>query len=77
MSEGAIDLIMNFAAESHVDRSIYSGAPFVATNVLGAEILVELARAYRVPRFLQVSTDEVYGSLGTEGLFVTAILIPW
>ncbi len=69
MSEGAIDLIMNFAAESHVDRSIYSGAPFVATNVLGAEILVELARAYRVPRFLQVSTDEVYGSLGTEGLF--------
>ena len=69
MSEGAIDLIMNFAAESHVDRSIHSGAPFVATNVLGAEILVELARAYRVPRFLQVSTDEVYGSLGTEGLF--------
>ncbi|POB10702.1 dTDP-glucose 4,6-dehydratase [Sulfobacillus sp. hq2] len=64
-----IDAVINFAAESHVDRSIQSGVPFVATNVLGTQILLELARTYHVPRFLHVSTDEVYGSLGPNGLF--------
>ena len=64
-----IDCVINFAAESHVDRSIVSGTPFVATNVLGTQVLLELARQYYVPRFVQVSTDEVYGSLGTEGWF--------
>ena len=68
-AEGSVDAVINFAAESHVDRSIMSGAPFVATNVLGTQILLELAREYHVRRFVHVSTDEVYGSLGETGLF--------
>ncbi|KUK55511.1 MAG: dTDP-glucose 4,6-dehydratase [Marinimicrobia bacterium 46_47] len=63
------DGVINFAAESHVDRSIMSAAPFVITNVLGTQILLDAARATGVKRFLQVSTDEVYGSLGKEGYF--------
>lgn len=55
--------VVNFAAESHVDRSILSSAPFVATNVVGTQVLLDAARAKGVKRFLQVSTDEVYGSL--------------
>lgn len=61
--------IINFAAESHVDRSILSAAPFVETNVTGTLILLEVARELKIKRFLQISTDEVYGSLGKEGLF--------
>lgn len=68
-ADQAVDAVINFAAESHVDRSIQSGAPFVATNVLGTQVLLELARQYHVPRFLHVSTDEVYGSLGPTGQF--------
>lgn len=63
------DAVMHLAAESHVDRSIETGIPFVETNVLGTEILLELSRAYGIPRFLHVSTDEVYGSLGPTGYF--------
>jgi len=63
------DGVINFAAESHVDRSIMSAAPFVVTNVLGTQILLDAARSTGVKRFLQVSTDEVYGSLGKEGYF--------
>lgn len=69
MAEGRFDAIMHLAAESHVDRSIHSGIPFVETNVLGTEILLELAREFGVKRFLHVSTDEVYGSLGPTGYF--------
>ncbi|MCL4494958.1 MAG: dTDP-glucose 4,6-dehydratase [Firmicutes bacterium] len=69
LADKPVDCIINLAAESHVDRSIRSAAPFVATNVLGTQILLELAREYHVPRFVQVSTDEVYGSLGPEGWF--------
>lgn len=61
--------IINFAAESHVDRSILSAAPFVETNITGTLILLEVARELKIERFLQISTDEVYGSLGKEGLF--------
>lgn len=61
--------IVNFAAESHVDRSITSPGNFVHTNVVGTEVLVETARRHGVKRFVQVSTDEVYGSLGPEGRF--------
>lgn len=57
------DAIFNFAAESHVDRSISSASEFVLTNVLGTQILIDAARAKKVRRFLQVSTDEVLGSL--------------
>lgn len=55
--------VVNFAAESHVDRSILSSAPFVQTNVVGTQVLLDVARARGIERFLQVSTDEVYGSL--------------
>jgi dTDP-glucose 4,6-dehydratase len=64
-----IDAIINFAAESHVDRSILDSGPFVRTNVLGTQTLLDAARAKKTRRFVQVSTDEVYGSLGPTGLF--------
>ncbi len=64
-----LDAVVNFAAESHVDRSIEDPAHFLKTNVLGTQALLEAARRHGAPRFLQVSTDEVYGSLGAEGRF--------
>jgi dTDP-glucose 4,6-dehydratase len=64
-----VDTIVNFAAESHVDRSIEGPKIFVETNVLGTLNLLEIARTAGVKRFLQVSTDEVYGSLGENGSF--------
>jgi dTDP-glucose 4,6-dehydratase len=64
-----LDAVVNFAAESHVDRSILGAQEFVRTNVIGLQVLLDLARAYSVQRFLQISTDEVYGSLGADGLF--------
>lgn len=63
------DAILNFAAESHVDRSIADPGVFVRTNVTGTQVLLDLARKYNVPRFMQISTDEVYGTLGDAGLF--------
>jgi len=64
-----IDAIINFAAESHVDRSILGPDIFVETNVRGTTTLLEAAREYGIEKFLQVSTDEVYGSLGDDGKF--------
>jgi dTDP-glucose 4,6-dehydratase len=61
--------VVHFAAESHVDRSIQSGLPFVTTNVVGTQVLLDVARARGVRRFVHVSTDEVYGSLGEHGHF--------
>src|SRR5262245_50142770 len=69
MRRHAIDAVINFAAESHVDRSIMSAQPFIDTNVGGTLRLLEAARAAGVKRFVQVSTDEVYGSLGPTGAF--------
>ncbi|AHX12023.1 spore coat protein [Dyella jiangningensis] len=78
LSEHKPDAIINFAAESHVDRSIDGPAVFVETNVVGTLALLECARDYWLTlessakerfRFLHVSTDEVYGSLGAEGYF--------
>ncbi len=69
MRDHAIDAVVNLAAESHVDRSLAAAAPFVASNVAGTVQLLEAARAARVGRFLQVSTDEVYGTLPAEGAF--------
>jgi dTDP-glucose 4,6-dehydratase len=60
------DAVVNFAAESHVDRSILSSGPFVRTNVVGTQVLLDAARKHSVPRFLHVSTDEVYGDLDRE-----------
>lgn len=68
LPEGA-DALINFAAESHVDRSILDSGPFVRTNMLGTQVLLDAARAKQVKRYVQVSTDEVYGSLGPTGLF--------
>ena len=65
----SIKYVINFAAESHVDRSILGSEIFFQTNVIGTNVLLEAARRYDVEKFLQVSTDEVYGSLGAEGLF--------
>ncbi|MHA1253738.1 MAG: dTDP-glucose 4,6-dehydratase, partial [Candidatus Helarchaeota archaeon] len=67
MSE--VDYVINFAAESHVDRSIKTPKIFVKTNVEGTQTLLEAARKSDVERFIQISTDEVYGSLGPTGLF--------
>jgi len=64
-----IDFIVNFAAESHVDRSIEGPEIFILTNVLGTQVLLDAARKHGVEKFLQVSTDEVYGSLGPTGFF--------
>jgi dTDP-glucose 4,6-dehydratase len=60
---GGIDVIVNFAAESHVDRSIHHPAVFLQTNVLGTQVLIEAARQHKIKRYIQISTDEVYGSL--------------
>lgn len=64
-----VDSIINFAAESHVDRSITEPDVFVKTNVLGTQTLLDSARRYQIKKFVQVSTDEVYGSLGPRGYF--------
>src|SRR6185436_784570 len=57
------DVVVNFAAESHVDRSIADCAEFLRTNIIGTQVLLDAARAKGVKRFVQVSTDEVMGSL--------------
>jgi len=69
LDEHHIDWIVNFAAESHVDRSITGPKVFIDTNVTGTLTLLQAARENKVEKFLQISTDEVYGSLGTEGFF--------
>jgi dTDP-glucose 4,6-dehydratase len=65
----AFDVVVNFAAESHVDRSILDSSPFIRTNVEGTRCLLEAARQQRVSKFVQISTDEVYGTLGPTGAF--------
>jgi dTDP-glucose 4,6-dehydratase len=68
LKKGA-DAVINFAAESHVDRSILHAAEFVRTNVVGTLNLIESSRKNKISRFVQISTDEVYGSLGASGAF--------
>ncbi|MAG95038.1 MAG: dTDP-glucose 4,6-dehydratase [Planctomycetaceae bacterium] len=69
LQENEVDAVVNFAAESHVDRSILDSGPFIRTNISGTQVLLDACRAAGTPRFVQVSTDEVYGSLGAEGHF--------
>lgn len=69
IDEHRIDAIVNFAAESHVDRSIAGPKVFIQTNVTGTLTLLEAARDKKLERFVQASTDEVYGSLGPQGKF--------
>ena len=64
-----IDVVINFAAESHVDRSIDDPSPFLNTNITGTQLILESSRRNKISRFIQVSTDEVYGSLEPIGLF--------
>lgn len=64
-----VDMIVNFAAESHVDRSIMGPEIFIETNVKGTLNLLQAAKEFNIERYLQVSTDEVYGSLGPTGFF--------
>jgi dTDP-glucose 4,6-dehydratase len=61
--------VINFAAESHVDRSILDSGPFLRTNVVGTQTLLDACREHGVTRYVQISTDEVYGSLGPTGAF--------
>jgi dTDP-glucose 4,6-dehydratase len=75
--EQGIDAVLNFAAESHVDRSITEPDIFVKTNIQGTQVLLDAAKEYKVDKFVQVSTDEVYGTLGDTGLFTeTTSLAP-
>ena len=67
--ESGVSDVVHFAAESHVDRSIAGGLPFVQSNVIGTQVLLDAARERSVGRFVHVSTDEVYGSLGKTGFF--------
>lgn len=69
MKEG-VDAVMNFAAESHVDRSINYPLVFIQTNVIGTQVLLQSALSHGVKKFVQVSTDEVYGTLGETGAFI-------
>jgi dTDP-glucose 4,6-dehydratase len=64
-----IDIVVHFAAESHVDRSIEAPRQFIETNVQGTQNILEAARQHGVERFVHISTDEVYGSLGNSGYF--------
>ena len=68
VKEYGVELILNFAAESHVDRSILHSTEFVRTNIVGTQCLLDIAKNNRI-RFIQISTDEVYGSLGPSGFF--------
>ena len=63
------DIVVHFAAESHVDRSVLDATAFVQTNVIGTQVLLDQSRHNNVKRFVHVSTDEVYGSLGAWGFF--------
>ena len=63
------DYVINFAAESHVDRSITDPEIFIKSNVLGTQVLLNAAKEYGVDKYIQISTDEVYGTLGSQGYF--------
>ncbi|MFD2614060.1 dTDP-glucose 4,6-dehydratase [Paenibacillus gansuensis] len=67
--EQGLDYVVHFAAESHVDRSIEGPEVFTVTNVIGTQVLLEAARSFGIKKFVHVSTDEVYGTLGETGLF--------
>ncbi|SMO31872.1 dTDP-glucose 4,6-dehydratase [Melghirimyces algeriensis] len=68
MAQG-VSVIVNCAAESHVDRSIQEPSIFVQNNIVGTQMLLEAAQKYQVKKYVQISTDEVYGSLGDRGFF--------
>jgi dTDP-glucose 4,6-dehydratase len=67
--EDGLSGVIHFAAESHVDRSIHDSTPFIHANVAGTQVLLDAAKEFNVARYIQISTDEVYGSLGPTGVF--------
>lgn len=69
IQQHGIEAIIHFAAESHVDRSITNPDVFVKTNVMGTQVLLDLAKKYTMKKYIQISTDEVYGTLGDIGSF--------
>ena len=69
------DAVVNFAAETHVDRSIDDASPFVRTNVVGTQCLLEAARAAKLARFIHISTDEVYGSASAGNSFTEETIL--
>ncbi len=73
--ESRPDALVNFAAETHVDRSIEDASPFLRTNVLGTQILLDAARRFKLPKFVQISTDEVYGSAPAGGSFTEETIL--
>jgi len=75
LSQG-FDVTVNFAAESHVDRSILDASPFIETNVKGTQVLLEAAKKHGIQRFIQVSTDEVYGSTDSGSFTEQSALSP-
>lgn len=64
--DNKFDVVVNFAAESHVDRSILDASAFIETNIKGVQVLLDAAREFGISKFIQISTDEVYGSLGAD-----------
>ena len=70
------EAIINFAAESHVDRSILNASPFIDTNITGTQALLEGVRKWHIEKFIQVSTDEVYGSIDEGGFSESSVLSP-
>ena len=75
LSQG-FDVVVNFAAESHVDRSILDASPFIETNVKGTQVLLEGAKKHGIQQFIQVSTDEVYGSIDSGRFTEESTLSP-
>jgi dTDP-glucose 4,6-dehydratase len=73
MATGKYDAVVNFAAESHVDRSISDATPFLQTNIWGTQCLLDAARGASIRRYVQISTDEVYGTLGPDDLAFSEI----
>jgi dTDP-glucose 4,6-dehydratase len=69
------DAVINFAAETHVDRSIEDASPFLRTNIFGTQCLLEAARRHKLPRYIQISTDEVYGSAPAGQSFIEETLL--
>lgn len=67
--EKGIETVVHFAAESHVDRSILDSSPFVRSNIMGTQVLLDSAKSNKINRFIHISTDEVYGTLGDTGFF--------
>lgn len=71
-----MDAVINFAAETHVDRSILEPGAFIRTDVFGTFTLLEAVKSYKIPRYIQISTDEVYGSIETGAFTETSPLCP-